>query len=81
MELIVADINKFESSKSYDLVWCSHVLEHQLNPHSFLCKLHALVKEDGIPGFSDGIVKTRNILIARNSNQMSDVFQNIISIP
>ncbi len=48
MELIVADINKFESSKSYDLVWCSHVLEHQLNPHSFLCKLHALVKEDGI---------------------------------
>jgi len=25
---------------AHDLVWCSHVLEHQLNPYSFLNKIH-----------------------------------------
>lgn len=48
IKLLIADINKFESDEVYDLVWCSHVLEHQLNPHSFLCKLHSLLKENGI---------------------------------
>lgn len=48
IKLIIADINKYESNELYDLVWCSNVLEHQLNPHSFLCKLHSLVKENGI---------------------------------
>lgn len=48
IKLIIADINKYEGNEVYDLVWCSAVLEHQLNPHSFLCKLHSLVKENGI---------------------------------
>ena len=48
IKLLVVDINKLESNETYDLVWCSHVLEHQLNPHNFLCKLHSLLKENGI---------------------------------
>lgn len=48
IKLLITDINKYESDEIYDLVWCSHVLEHQLNPHIFLCKLHSLVKENGI---------------------------------
>lgn len=48
IKLIIADINKFESDEKFDLVWCSHVLEHQLNAHDFLCKLHSLLKENGI---------------------------------
>ena len=31
-----------------DLVWCSHVLEHQLDPHHFLCRLHAATTEGGV---------------------------------
>lgn len=48
IRLIVADVNLFVCEEQFDLVWCSHVLEHQLNPHDFLCKLHSFIKEDGI---------------------------------
>lgn len=30
-----------------DLVWCSHVLEHQLNPNDFLVKCFELINDDG----------------------------------
>lgn len=33
--------------EAYDLVWCSHVLEHQRNPGYFLEKLFSLIKDDG----------------------------------
>ena len=33
--------------KKYDLLWCSHVLEHQVNPNIFLKKIHSLIKEGG----------------------------------
>lgn len=45
---IIADVSSYECEEQFDLVWCSNVLEHQLNPHNFLCKLHFLVKEKGI---------------------------------
>lgn len=48
IKLLIADINKYESNEVYDLLWCSNVLEHQLNPHNFLCKLQSLLKENGI---------------------------------
>lgn len=48
ISLIVEDINKFESTQQWDCVWCAHVLEHQLNPHNFLKKIHSLIKENGI---------------------------------
>ena len=48
-------INKFHKGnvldikidRKYDLLWCSHVLEHQVNPNLFLKKLKSLIKEDG----------------------------------
>ena len=44
----VGDFNKLEFPESYDCVWCSHILEHQLNPNAFLRKLYSVTKEDGI---------------------------------
>jgi len=46
--VIVGDFNTLELPERYDLVWCSHVLEHQLDPHRFLQRLHAATKEGGV---------------------------------
>jgi len=47
-----ADINKdymeYQPKEQYGSIWCSHVLEHQLNPNQFLKKIHRDLKEDGI---------------------------------
>lgn len=42
------DVIDLEFKKTYDLLWCSHVLEHQINPNIFLKKLHSLISEGGI---------------------------------
>lgn len=47
LNAIIGDINTYDFRNQFDCVWCSHVLEHQLNPHSFLKRIHSLVKEDG----------------------------------
>jgi SAM-dependent methyltransferase len=47
-EVIVGDFNTLELARRWDLVWCSHVLEHQLNPHHFLQRLHAATTEGGV---------------------------------
>ena len=44
---IVGDINEHKFSQKFDVVWCSHVLEHQLNVNSFLKKLYSLIENDG----------------------------------
>ena len=46
--LIIDDFNTYEFKEKYDLVWCCHVLEHQLNVQSFLTKLLSVVDEGGI---------------------------------
>lgn len=48
IDVIVDDFNVHEFDKKFDCVWCSHVLEHQLNVHNFLRKVHSCLKEDGI---------------------------------
>lgn len=48
VDLIIGDINKLEIQQNFDAVWCSHVLEHQLNPNQFLKKLNKLTKENGV---------------------------------
>lgn len=45
---IVADFNTYEFNQKFDCVWCSHVLEHQLNVNQFLLKVHRTLKADGI---------------------------------
>jgi SAM-dependent methyltransferase len=44
---IDGDFNKVNFSEKYDLVWASHILEHQLDVHSFLCKAIDLIVDDG----------------------------------
>ena len=44
----LGDFNSIEFKQKYDLVWCSHILEHQLNPNMFLKKVCQVVKEDGL---------------------------------
>ena len=34
--------------KEYDAIWCSHCLEHQLNPNNFLQKIKSNTKENGL---------------------------------
>lgn len=48
LEAIVANFNDATFDRQFDCIWCSHVLEHQLDPHSFLRKVHSLLKEGGI---------------------------------
>ncbi len=42
----VGDFNKLVLDRQFDVVWCSHVLEHQRNVGSFLEKIYAAVKDD-----------------------------------
>jgi SAM-dependent methyltransferase len=45
---IIADFNDFEFDCFYDVIWCSHVLEHQPNPNIFLKKIYKLLSESGV---------------------------------
>jgi SAM-dependent methyltransferase len=45
---IVADFNSYGFNTLYDCIWCSHCLEHQLDTHRFLRKIHSILKEEGI---------------------------------
>ncbi|MEN5103938.1 methyltransferase domain-containing protein [Brucella anthropi] len=45
---VIGDFNAIDFPQPFDCVWASHVLEHQLNPHSFLTKIHSVTKEGGI---------------------------------
>ncbi len=48
-EVIITDFLKYDfKNRTFDAVWCSHVLEHQVNPNLFLKKIHSLLKENGI---------------------------------
>jgi SAM-dependent methyltransferase len=44
---ITADYNEYQFGTPFDLVWASHILEHQLNPNHFLKKVHVDVREGG----------------------------------
>lgn len=49
IKTIIDDFNTHDfAGQTFDAIWCCHVLEHQLNPHSFLLKLHSCLKENGI---------------------------------
>jgi SAM-dependent methyltransferase len=44
----VGDFNQLDLGRQFDVVWCSHVLEHQRNVGIFLEKVYAALKDDGI---------------------------------
>ncbi|MEH6413427.1 class I SAM-dependent methyltransferase [Pseudomonas sp. CGJS7] len=57
----VGDFADFRSEQRFDLVWCSHALEHQSNVGAFLQRLLGFAREDGwlaitVPPARPGIV-------------------------
>lgn len=48
LDVIIADFNEYEFHKKFDCIWCSHILEHQLNVNFFLKKLFSLLEEGSI---------------------------------
>ena len=47
LEVIHVDFNRFEPQRKFELVWASHVLEHQRNVGQFIEKLIECCAEDG----------------------------------
>jgi SAM-dependent methyltransferase len=47
MEIINIDFLKWNSTKQYDIVWASHILEHQRNVGLFIEKLVKCCRSDG----------------------------------
>ncbi len=45
---IVADFNEYQFNQKFDCIWCSHVLEHQLNVQLFLRKIYSLLNDNGV---------------------------------
>ena len=45
---IIADYNSYDFTNKFDLIWCSHVLEHQLNVNHFLRKIWHDLRPRGI---------------------------------
>jgi len=45
---LLGDFNNLATDKLYDCVWCSHVLEHQLNVNHFLTKIFHTLKDNGV---------------------------------
>lgn len=48
IKVLNGDFNSIPISAEYDLVWASHVLEHQRNPGVFIDKLVSCCKQNGI---------------------------------
>ena len=48
IECIIGDINTYQFNRQFDCVWCSHILEHQLDVQKFLTKIVGLVSEGGV---------------------------------
>lgn len=44
----VGDFLEIEFDRKFDVIWCSHVLEHQRNVGFFLEKIFSCLKDDGI---------------------------------
>jgi len=43
----IGDFNKYKFKTQYDMIYCSHVIEHQRNQGIFLDKIYDLLIEDG----------------------------------
>lgn len=45
--LYLGDFNTLDIPNMYDAIWCSHILEHQVNVNQFLVRVRGLLKEGG----------------------------------
>jgi SAM-dependent methyltransferase len=48
VQATIGDFAKHHFQHEFDCVWCSHVLEHQLNVQSFLVKVKQVLRPDGV---------------------------------
>ncbi len=48
VETIIGDYNNYQFKNKFDCIWASHVLEHQVDTHSFLKKTYKDLNIDGI---------------------------------
>lgn len=48
LEIIKVDFNKFEPTEKFDVVWASHILEHQRNIGIFIEKLILCCNDNGV---------------------------------
>lgn len=48
VQVVITNFEDYQTDTKFDCVWCSHILEHQLNCHSFLTKACFLLKEGGV---------------------------------
>jgi SAM-dependent methyltransferase len=48
IDVQIGNFNEMEFDTQFDCVWCSHVLEHQLNVQDFLTKVSAAAREGGV---------------------------------
>lgn len=48
--VIIGDFNEIDFETQFDTLWCSHVLEHQLDVQRFLLRINSLIREGGSAG-------------------------------
>lgn len=48
IQVTISDFMSVSFPEPFDCVWCSHVLEHQLNVQDFLIKVRSVLADDGI---------------------------------
>jgi SAM-dependent methyltransferase len=48
LRVISGDFNECAFDRTFDCIWCCHVLEHQLNPEGFLRKVFGVLREGGV---------------------------------
>jgi SAM-dependent methyltransferase len=48
LKLVISNFNEFNTNNKYDLVWCSHILEHQKNVGFFIEKCYSLLSDNGL---------------------------------
>jgi len=49
---IISDYVLYEFNNKFDAIWCSHVLEHILEPQNFLKKMYNDLEEGGVLGIT-----------------------------
>lgn len=59
----IGDFNVVEFEQQFDCIWSSHVLEHQLNPQTFLLKTHRDLKEGGVLCLSVPPTRSKNWIV------------------
>lgn len=60
---IVADFNTHPFANQFDCVWCSHVLEHQLDNHRFLVRTNEVLREGGVLCVTVPPLRRRNLIV------------------